>query len=84
MSLRMGPAVLDAVLREYALANRYGQSAEGRSSAAGWTRRRLAPLQKLWRALTGPAPGERGAPRSRGPDALVSGSGRGAAPCGCG
>jgi hypothetical protein len=50
MSLRTGPAVLDAVLRDYALANRFGQSAEGRSSAAGWTRRRLAPLQKLWRA----------------------------------
>jgi len=50
MSLRMGPAVLDAVLRAYALANRDGQSAEGRSSAAGWTRRRLAALLKLWRA----------------------------------
>ena len=33
-----GPAVLDAVPRDYALANRDGQSAEGRSSAAGWTR----------------------------------------------
>jgi hypothetical protein len=35
-------------------------------------------------SLAGLAPGERGAPRSRGPYALVSGSGRGAAPCGCG
>jgi hypothetical protein len=45
---RMGPAVFDAALRDYALANRYGWSTAGEFRAA-MDAASAAPLEDLWR-----------------------------------